>query len=223
MLMSFRQEIGAVRETLAKVVKREPQDPDTKLLLDRLDYALEELRTADDELTNRAAQLEQLAAEVHAARARYQVLFMMLPVPCVITDLAGIMQAVNNPGALLLGNESIVVGQPLPLRFAEHERGMVRTRITRARLGEPSAWPGTVMRRAAAKPDHAASALTMTSLSKPVNVTLAPLPAPGGLEPSELLWTLLEPAHDLKPQVIDIKAASLLHDGGPPTAFSAPM
>ena len=79
MLMSFRQEISAVRESIAQVVDRKPQDPLNKHLLERLDYSLEELRTADDELTSRAAQLEQLAAEVHAARARYRVLFMTIP------------------------------------------------------------------------------------------------------------------------------------------------
>jgi PAS domain S-box-containing protein len=219
--MSFRQEIEALREAIAGAAGRGAAGPGGVFLRERLNYALGLLGTADDELAKRAVQAEQLAAEVHAARARYQVLFQLLPVACVLTDLAGVVRAVNNAGAVLLGGEAAVIGRALPLRFVEHERGAVRTRITRARLGEPAAWRGNLL-RAAGRGEPAAGARAPTPAAAVVNVTLAPLPAPGGMEPGELMWTLVEPGVGLRvelgvelgPQVIEVKPASLQREGG---------
>jgi len=211
MLMSFRQEITAVRESIASVVKERAQDPACSTLLERLDYSLEELRTADDELTARARQLEQLTAEVHAVRARYRALFMMLPVPCLTTDLGGVIQVVNNAAVALFECEGSVVGKPLPLRFVEHERGLVRTRITRARLGEPAAWHGTIVCR---PHGHAVEPLASGALGTPVSVTLSPLQAPGAVDPSELLWTIQASAPGPILPKVDFHPPKV-HDGGP--------
>jgi|GEM_PF-3524281 len=233
--MSFTQEITAVRDSLAGVSTRAAHDPDLALALGRLDYTLEELQTADDELTTRSVRFEQLAAEAHAARARWQALFATLPVGAVITDTIGTIRALNPAAAAILGPESVVMGKPMPLRVPEHDRGSVRTRITRARMGERAEWNGFVLEEAIPAPvDHLTSPLGLTpgleSVPLPdgetrpaataaccrqaragmsVAFTVAPLhgaQGAAGAEPIELLWTLQDRSSD---QLLHEKLMSL--------------
>jgi PAS domain S-box-containing protein len=189
MLMSFKQEISAVRESLSGIEPKNLPDPESRLLFSQLGTTLEELLTADEEIARHTRQFELLANELHATRGRYRALFESLPVACVITDLNGTVRAVNPAGAALLGGELSIVGKPILVRIPEDQRGGVRTSISRAKLGESGKWSGTLLRR-----DH----VPLTAA-----FTLNRMTAEGpGIEP-ELLWTIADVAQPLRqsPQV----------------------
>jgi hypothetical protein len=212
-LMSYRQEIAAVRESLAAANARRQQDPDYTLLLSRLEFVLSLISAADEELIAQTARFGSLAAEAHAVHARARAFFHALPVPCLITDDLGIVRSVNRAAAALLwcgrecgdvidwttGVEAALIGKPFPLRVPEADRGQFRTRITRARMGENATWDGVILLLAAPRdaaaacvdeplPPSAPSARTLAA----VTFTLTPLPLPIGDETHELLWTLRE-------------------------------
>jgi PAS domain S-box-containing protein len=77
--------------------------PDLSTVLGEIDIAHEELRVAEEELRSQQRRLDELLAERSDPRAWRRGLISTLPVPALVSDLAGLVLEVNAAAWALLG------------------------------------------------------------------------------------------------------------------------
>ncbi|HYE61353.1 MAG TPA: PAS domain-containing protein [Phycisphaerales bacterium] len=129
------------------------------------------------------SRLELASAELRRERARFRVFFDALPLACVVTDGFSLVRSVNRAAEVVTGPLPRLVGRPLLTLLPEEDLPLGRTRVVRARLGEPAAWEGRVV---GAGGELVRVRMTVTPLGE------GPEPKDGAAPPeyAELLWTL---------------------------------
>jgi PAS domain S-box-containing protein len=108
--------------------------------LSALRVAIEELRTAEEELFVQAEELSAAQAEAVNEWRRYQDLFNFSPDGYLTTDLNGVIRESNQMAATMLGVPARhLVGKSLPIYVAETNRLGFRDLVSALHAGQPAA------------------------------------------------------------------------------------
>jgi PAS domain S-box-containing protein len=101
-------------------------------ILDGFEAAIEELRTAEEELRQQSDELALAQGRVEQERRRYQELFDYAPDAYFVTDASGVIQEANRAAIALLGLRHIfVIGKPLAAFVARDQYQAFRTKLLR--------------------------------------------------------------------------------------------
>ncbi|MBD1928501.1 PAS domain-containing protein [Trichocoleus sp. FACHB-90] len=93
--------------------------------------ALEKLQVAQEQLSLLNQKLAAAHQVAQAERQRYQDLLEFIP-PCLVTDMAGVIQEANSAAATMLNvPQRFLVGKPLVLFVVEQERRAFRWELNR--------------------------------------------------------------------------------------------
>ena len=116
------------------------QDPERSEAPDPADLEVvhEELRVAEEELSENRAQLQELAARFESGQRWREHLFGLLPVGVVVTDHVGTVHSANGAAAALLGvRPALLTRKPLLVYVDAAERRLVRDLLAHLARGEP--------------------------------------------------------------------------------------
>jgi GAF domain-containing protein len=171
------QDLAALDDLVTRVRER-PFDLDQLALEVELDTAREELRVADEEIRAQRDQLDTLLAAHQAGNVQRRRVASLLPLPVLLTDVAGRIHEANAAAAVRLNVPlARLVGKPLPAFVREEDRGAVRSALSHVDV-EPTRVPVVLVPRR----------------SEPVAVDLVLTVEPGA-EPDALVqWTVLSPS-----------------------------
>jgi PAS domain S-box-containing protein len=94
--------------------------------------ALEKLQVAQEQLSLLNQKLAAAHQVAQGERQRYQDLLEFIPDPCLVTDMAGVIQEANGAAATMLNvPQRFLVGKPLVLFVVEQERRAFRWELNR--------------------------------------------------------------------------------------------
>ena len=123
-------ELGAQLTALrlrVETARQAQSAPPVDLLVHDLETAYEELRAADEELRSQQDQLSEIQEAHRAARLQQERIIAMIPVPVLITDLNGVVRAVNAAAAMLVGMRvARMVGKPIFTLFSSIDQLALR-------------------------------------------------------------------------------------------------
>jgi PAS domain S-box-containing protein len=129
----FAQRIAAMRERVRRLFHSAHQGVTPELLaqsFDELQFALEELQTAEEALRVHAQQRLNTRADLDAKRHQYFDLFEQAPVAYLVTSPEGTIRLANGPAAELLNVQARqLMGRSLALFVPEGSRRAFRSQL----------------------------------------------------------------------------------------------
>jgi PAS domain S-box-containing protein len=121
--------------------------------LDTLDFALEELGVAEEELRHQNEALLDARDTIEQERERYEELFQSAPDAYFVTDGMGMLRAINQSAlALLRTTSTFAVGKPLVIFVADEDRRRLRGYLTALATGAQQEWLELRLRPRAGEP-----------------------------------------------------------------------
>jgi PAS domain S-box-containing protein len=142
---TFAQKLHAARdrgawlqERVLEAVERKAVVPE---MLEELSTVLEELRVSEDELLAHHELITEGWQSVVTRLDQHRMLFELAPAASLITDAVGVIQQANRRAASLLGvDQQFLVGRPLVLYVATHDRQRLWERLNMVDTGDTETW-----------------------------------------------------------------------------------
>ncbi|NYD40998.1 ANTAR domain-containing protein [Nocardioides panaciterrulae] len=127
---TFASELSALRRRVDEA--RLAGAGDSRLLVEDLDTAYEELRVADADLRAQQEHIVGLLRDQRAVALQHERTISLVPVPVVSTDRFGVIRAVNSAAATLVGaGIADLVRKPLAVLVAPEGRQALRDLLSR--------------------------------------------------------------------------------------------